>query len=160
MVVVDNLVVISDSNFGLLFLIAITSLGVYSIIMSGWSSNSKYSLLGSLRSAAQFISYEISMSIIILPVLLFCNSANLSIIILAQMDIYNIIPLYPLAALFFVSILAETNRTPFDFVEAESELVSGYNVEYSSVAFTIFFLAEYSNILLMSSLFVILFLGG
>lgn len=156
----DNYIVISDINLGILFLFAMSSLGVYGIIMSGWSSNSKYAFLGSLRSAAQLISYEVSMGLTIMPVLTLAGSTNLSAIILSQVDIYFIIPLFPSFILFFISILAETNRVPFDLPEAESELVSGYNVEYSSIGFTFFFLAEYSNIILMSSLTVILFLGG
>jgi NADH-quinone oxidoreductase subunit H len=156
----DNHIVISDINLGILFVFAMSSLGVYGIIMSGWASNSKYAFLGSLRSAAQLISYEISMGLVIMPVLTLAGSTNLSAIILAQTDIFYIIPLFPSFILFFISILAETNRVPFDLPEAESELVSGYNVEYSSIGFTFFFLAEYSNILLMSALTVILFLGG
>jgi len=157
---IDFLIVISDINLGVLFLLAMSSLGVYGIILSGWSSNSKYAFLGSLRSTAQLISYEISMGLIIMPILLLSNSINLSLIVLAQIDIFFIIPLLPSFLLFFISILAETNRVPFDLPEAESELVSGYNVEYSAIGFTFFFLAEYSNILLMSSLIVVLFLGG
>jgi len=153
-------VVIADVNLGVLFLFAMSSLGVYGLIISGWSSNSKYAFLGGLRSAAQLISYEVSMGLIIMPVLLLAGSANLSAIIFAQHDIYFIIPLIPSFILFFITILAETNRVPFDLPEAESELVSGYNVEYSAVGFTLFFLAEYSNIILMSSLMVILFFGG
>ena len=156
----DNYIVISDINLGILFVFAMSSLGVYGIIMSGWSSNSKYAFLGSLRSAAQLISYEVSMGLTLMPVLTLAGSTNLSAIILAQIDIYFICPLIASFILFFISALAETNRVPFDLPEAESELVSGYNVEYSSVGFTFFFLAEYSNIILQSSLIVILFLGG
>jgi len=156
----DFFVVISDINIGLLFLFAFSSLGVYGIIMSGWSSNSKYAFLGGLRSSAQLISYEVSMGLIIMPVLIVSSSTNLTAIVLAQENLFYCIPLFPSMILFFISILAETNRVPFDLPEAESELVSGYNVEYSAVGFVFFFLAEYSNIILMSSLMVILFFGG
>lgn len=153
-------IVIADVNLGIMFLLAISSLNVYGIIMSGWSSNSKYAFLGALRSSAQMISYEVSMALLILPVLLFTESTNLTAIVLAQKNLYFFIPLFPSFLLFLVSILAETNRIPFDLPEAESELVSGYNVEYSSLTFALFFLAEYSSIILMSSLVVILFFGG
>src|SRR6202000_2461618 len=156
----DFNIVISDLNLGILFLFAFSSLGVYGIIVSGWSSNSKYAFLGSLRSSAQFISYEISMGLLLIPIILFSQTLNISEIVLAQVDIFNIIPLFPFFILFLITGLAETNRVPFDLPEAESELVSGYNVEYSSIGFTFFFLAEYSNIILMSSIIVILFLGG
>jgi NADH:ubiquinone oxidoreductase subunit H len=156
----DFNIVISDLNLGLLFLFAFSSLGVYGIIISGWSSNSKYAFLGSLRSSAQFISYEISMGLLLIPIILFSQTINISEIVLAQLDIFFIIPLFPFFILFLITGLAETNRVPFDLPEAESELVSGYNVEYSSIGFTFFFLAEYSNIILMSSIIVILFLGG
>ena len=157
---IDYNIVISDINLGILFLFAFSSLGVYGLIMSGWSSNSKYAFLGALRSTAQFISYEISMGLIIILILLFTQSFNLTDIVLAQQNIYFFWPLFIYFFLFFIIGLAETNRVPFDLPEAESELVSGYNVEYSSIGFTFFFLAEYSNILLMSSLIVILFFGG
>ena len=153
-------IVVSDINLGILFLFAFSSLGVYGIIMSGWSSNSKYSFLGALRSSAQFISYEISMGLILIPIILYSQSFNISEIILNQINIYYIISLFPFFILFFIIGLAETNRIPFDLPEAESELVSGYNTEYSSIGFTFFFLAEYSNIILMSSIIVILFFGG
>ena len=156
----DFNIVISDLNLGLLFLFAFSSLGVYGIIISGWSSNSKYAFLGSLRSSAQFISYEISMGLLLIPIILFAQTTNISEIVLAQSNLYNIIPLFPFFILFLITGLAETNRVPFDLPEAESELVSGYNVEYSAIGFTFFFLAEYSNIILMSSIIVILFLGG
>jgi NADH-quinone oxidoreductase subunit H len=152
--------VISDINLGILFLFAFSSLGVYGIIMSGWASNSKYAFLGSLRSSAQFISYEISMGLLIVPIVLISESFNISSIVLSQSSIYYFIPFFPFFILFLITALAETNRVPFDLPEAESELVSGYNVEYSSIGFTFFFLAEYSNIILMSSIIVILFLGG
>jgi NADH-quinone oxidoreductase subunit H len=156
----DFNIVISDLNLGLLFLFAFSSLGVYGIIISGWSSNSKYAFLGSLRSSAQFISYEISMGLLLIPIILFAQTINITEIVLAQSDIYNVLPLFPFFVLFLITGLAETNRVPFDLPEAESELVSGYNVEYSSIGFTFFFLAEYSNIILMSAIIVILFLGG
>lgn len=153
-------IVISDAPLGILVLFCISSLGVYGVIMSGWASNSKYAFLGSLRSSAQMISYEVSMGLIIMPVLLLAGTTNLSGIVLAQQNLYFCVPLFPSCILFFISILAETNRLPFDLPEAESELVSGYNVEYSSITFALFFPAEYSSIILMSSLFVVLFFGG
>lgn len=153
-------VVVSDLNVGVLYLFAISSLGVYGIITAGWSSNSKYAFLGSLRSAAQMVSYEVSIGLIIITVLLCVGSLNLSDIVMAQRDIWFVIPLAPLSILFFVSCLAETNRAPFDLPEAEAELVAGYNVEYSSMGFALFFLGEYSNMIMMSSLCSILFLGG
>lgn len=152
--------VLSDINVGLLYLLAISSLGVYGIITSGWSSNSKYAFLGALRSAAQMVSYEVSMGLIIISVILCVGSLNISQIVLAQKHIWFIIPLFPVFIMFFISALAETNRAPFDLPEAEAELVAGYNVEYSAMGFALFFLGEYANILLMSSLCVILFLGG
>lgn len=153
-------IVIADISIGILALLAISSLGVYGIILSGWSSNSKYAFLGGLRSSAQMISYEISIGFLILPVILLSGTTNISGIVLAQTEGFFCFPLFPSCILFFVSILAETNRLPFDLPEAESELVSGFNVEYSSVTFTLFFLAEYTSIILMSALFVVLFLGG
>jgi len=152
--------VVSDLDIGVLYVFALSSLGVYSLLLSGWSSNSKYAFLGSLRSSAQLISYEVSIGLVIMPVLLLVGSTNLSAIVFMQSDVFFFIPLLPSAFLFFVSILAETNRVPFDLPEAESELVSGYNVEYSSVSFVFFFLAEYANIILMCSLLVVLFFGG
>jgi NADH-quinone oxidoreductase subunit H len=156
----DYGIVISDINLGVLFLFAFSSLGVYGIIMSGWASNSKYSFLGSLRSSAQFISYEVSMGLLLVPIVLISESFNITSIVLSQLDIFYFVTLFPFFVLFLITALAETNRVPFDLPEAESELVSGYNVEYSSVGFTLFFLAEYSNIILMSSIIVFLFLGG
>lgn len=153
-------IIFSDLNIGIMYLFAISSLNVYGIIISGWSSNSKYSFLGSLRSAAQMISYEVSIGLIFINVLLCVGSLSLLDIVEFQRSCYLIIPLFPSFIMFFISILAETNRPPFDLPEAEAELVSGYNVEYSAVGFALFFIAEYSNILLMSSLSVILFLGG
>lgn len=149
-----------DLNMGFLFIFAVSSLGVYGIIMAGWASNSKYAFLGSLRSAAQIISYEVSIGIIIMILLIYVESFNLTSIVEAQLYIWNIFILYPCFILFFVSALAETNRVPFDLPEAESELVSGYNVEYSAFTFALFFLAEYSNIILMCFLIVIFFFGG
>ncbi len=151
---------ISDINIGILYLFAISSLGVYGIIIAGWSSNSKYAFLGSLRSAAQMISYEVSLGLILITVLLNSLSLNLSLIVQNQNYIWNCIYLFPFFLMFFVSALAETNRPPFDLPEAEAELVAGYNVEYSAAGFALFFIGEYSNIMLMSSLIVILFLGG
>lgn len=156
----DSGIVITDTELGLIVLFTISSLGVYGVIMSGWSSNSKYAFLGALRSSAQMISYEVSMGLLIMPVIVLANSANLTNIVLSQESLYFIIPLFPSGVFFFISILAETNRLPFDLPEAESELVSGYNVEYSSITFALFFLAEYSSIILMCTLYVLLFLGG
>lgn len=156
----DKNLVLSDLNIGILYLLAISSLGVYGIITSGWASNSKYAFLGSLRSTAQMISYEVSIGLIIISVLLFTGSLNLTQIVLSQQYIWYVVPLFPLFIIFFVSILAETNRPPFDLPEAEAELVAGYNVEYSAMGFALFFLGEYGNIILMSSLAVTLSLGG
>lgn len=156
----DYNAVYSNINIGILYLFAISSLGVYGIILAGWASNSKYAFFGALRSAAQMISYEVSIGIIIITVLLCTGSLNLTEIVLAQKTIWYIIPLFPLFILFIISAIAETNRAPFDLPEAEAELVSGYNVEYSSVGFAFFFIGEYANIILMSGLSVILFLGG
>ena len=153
-------VLINEINMGFLFIFAVSSLGVYGIIMAGWASNSKYAFLGALRSAAQIISYEVSIGIIIMIVLIYVGSFNLTTIVESQLYIWNIFILYPCFILFFVSALAETNRVPFDLPEAESELVSGYNVEYSAFTFALFFLAEYSNIILMSVLIVLFFFGG
>ena len=152
--------VLADLNVGVLYIFAVSSLGVYGIILAGWSSNSKYAFLGALRSTAQMVSYEVSIGLILMTVLLCAGSLNLSEIIAAQEDVWYVLPLYPLLALFFISCLAETNRAPFDLPEAEAELVAGYNVEYSSMAFALFFLGEYANMILMSSLCAILFLGG
>jgi len=155
----DN-AVLADLNIGILYLLAISSLGVYGIITSGWSSNSKYAFLGSLRSTAQMISYEVSIGLIIISVLICSGSLNLSVIVNSQKYIWYVVPLFPLFIIFFISILAETNRPPFDLPEAEAELVSGYNVEYSAMGFALFFLGECANIILMSSLCTVLFLGG
>lgn len=153
-------VVLSDLNVGILYLFATSSLSVYGIIMSGWSSNSKYPFLGALRSAAQMISYEVSIGFIIINVCVCAGSFNLSSIVLAQINVWYIIPLFPMFVIFCISMLAETNRHPFDLPEAEAELVSGYNVEYSAMTFALFFLGEYANMLLMSAFVSILFLGG
>lgn len=153
-------IVISDVDLGLLILLAISSLSVYGVIMSGWASNSKYALLGALRSSAQMISYEVSIGLLIMPVIALSGTTNLTGIVLSQNKMFNCWPFFPSLILFFICILAETNRLPFDLPEAESELVSGYNVEYSSLTFALFFLAEYSYIILMSSFLVILFFGG
>jgi NADH-quinone oxidoreductase subunit H len=152
--------VLSNINIGTLFLLAISSLSVYGIVLSGWSSNSKYAFLGSLRSTSQMISYEVSIGFIILSVVLCSGSFNLTEIVLAQEEIWFVIPLFPVFLLFTVSAFAETNRHPFDLPEAEAELVSGYNVEYSAMGFALFFLGEYSNMLLMSALTAIFFFGG
>jgi NADH-quinone oxidoreductase subunit H len=153
-------IVISDMNLGILYLLAISSLSVYGIVMAGWSSNSKYPFLGSLRSAAQMISYEVFIGFIIVNICVCVGSFNLSDIVLAQEKVWFIIPLFPMFILFYISMLAETNRHPFDLPEAEAELVSGYNVEYSAMTFALFFLGEYANMLLMSAFSSILFLGG
>lgn len=153
-------VVISDINLGVLYLFSVSSLSVYGIITAGWSSNSKYPFLGALRSAAQMISYEVSIGFIIVNVCICAGSFNLSDIVIAQRKIWYIIPLFPMFILFYTSMLAETNRHPFDLPEAEAELVSGYNVEYSAMTFALFFLGEYANMLLMSSFSAVLFLGG
>ena len=153
-------VVLSDINVGILYLFAISSLGVYGVIMAGWASNSKYAFLGALRSAAQMVSYEIAIGFVIITVLLCVGSLNLTDIVLAQKDLWFAIPLLPMFVIFFISALAETNRAPFDLPEAEAELVAGYSVEYSSLTFALFFLGEYANMILMSALTVILFLGG
>lgn len=152
--------VLADINVGILYLFAISSLSVYGIIMAGWASNSKYAFLGALRSAAQMVSYEVSMGLIIVTVLLCVGSMNLKDIVLAQQHMWFAIPLFPMFIMFFISVLAETNRTPFDLPEAEAEIVAGYHVEYSSMPFALFFLGEYANMILMSALTSILFLGG
>ena len=152
--------VIANINVGILYLFAVSSLGVYGIIMGGWASNSKYPFLGAIRSAAQMISYEISIGIIIINVLLCVGSLNLNDIILAQKNIWFVIPLFPMFVIFFISALAETNRPPFDLPEAEAELVAGYQTEYSGMMYAMFWLGEYANILLMCAMGSILFLGG
>jgi NADH-quinone oxidoreductase subunit H len=152
--------VLADINVGILYLLAISSLGVYGIIMAGWASNSRYAFLGALRSAAQMVSYEIAIGLIIINVLITVGSLNLSDIVRAQEDLWFFIPHFPMFAIFIASILAETNRHPFDLPEAEAELVAGYNVEYSSMSFALFFLGEYGNMILMSAICAVLFLGG
>jgi NADH-quinone oxidoreductase subunit H len=152
--------VIADLNIGVMYLLASSSLGVYGVIIAGWASNSKYAFLGAIRSSAQMISYEVSIGLIIISVVLCVGSLNLSEIVLAQKNHWFVLPMFPMFVLFFVSALAETNRHPFDLPEAESELVAGYNVEYSSMPFSMFFLGEYANMILISSFASILFLGG
>ena len=156
----DDGMVLADINVGILYLFAVSSLGVYGVIMAGWASNSKYAFLGALRSAAQMVSYEISIGFVIVTVLLCVGSLNLTDIVRAQEDLWFAVPLLPMFVVFFVSSLAETNRTPFDLPEAEAELVAGFNVEYSSMPFALFFLGEYANMILMSAMTTILFLGG
>ena len=156
----DEGLVLADINVGVLYLFAISSLGVYGIIMAGWASNSVYPFLGALRSAAQMVSYEVSIGFVIITVLLCVGSLNLSDVVEAQRTVWFCIPLLPMFVIFFISGLAETNRAPFDLPEAEAELVSGYNVEYSSMSFALFFLGEYANMILMSAMTAILFLGG
>jgi NADH-quinone oxidoreductase subunit H len=152
--------VVANLNVGVIYLLASSSLGVYGIIISGWASNSKYAFLGAIRSSAQMISYEVSIGLIIISVVLCAGSLNLSEIVLSQKDQWYILPMFPMFLLFFISALAETNRHPFDLPEAESELVAGYNVEYSSMPFSMFFLGEYANMILISAFASILFLGG
>ncbi len=161
----DAGMVLADINVGILFLFAISSLGVYGVIMAGWASNSKYPFLGALRSAAQMVSYEVSMGFVIITVLLLVGSLNLTEIVLAQKGDYGMfswfwLPMLPMFVIFFISTLAETNRSPFDLPEGESELVAGFFVEYSSMSFALFFLGEYANMILMSAMTVILFMGG
>ena len=155
----ENLV-LADINVGILYLFAVSSLGVYGIIMGGWASNSKYPFLGAIRSAAQMVSYEVSIGIIIINVLLCVGSLNLNDIVLAQKELWYVIPLFPMFVIFFISALAETNRPPFDLPEAEAELVAGYQTEYSGMMYAMFWLGEYANILLMCAMGSILFLGG
>jgi NADH-quinone oxidoreductase subunit H len=152
--------VLADINVGVLYLFAVSSLGVYGIIMGGWASNSKYPFLGAIRSAAQMVSYEVSIGIIIINVLLCVGSLNLKDIVLAQKEMWYVIPLFPMFVIFFISALAETNRPPFDLPEAEAELVAGYQTEYSGMMYAMFWLGEYANILLMCAMGSILFLGG
>ena len=152
--------VLADINVGILYIFAVSSLGVYGIIMGGWASNSKYPFLGAIRSAAQMVSYEVSIGIIIINVLLCVGSLNLNDIVIAQKDMWFVIPLFPMFVIFFISALAETNRPPFDLPEAEAELVAGYQTEYSGMMYAMFWLGEYANILLMCALGSILFLGG
>ena len=152
--------VLADINVGILYLFAISSLGVYGVLMAGWASNSKYPFLGALRSAAQMVSYEVSMGFVIITVLICAGSLNLTKIVLAQKDLWFFIPLFPMFVVFFISTLAETNRSPFDLAEGESEIVAGFFLEYSSMSFVLFFLGEYATMILMSAMTTILFLGG
>jgi NADH-quinone oxidoreductase subunit H len=157
----DDGLVMANINVGILYLFAISSLGVYGILMAGWASNSKYAFLGAIRSAAQMVSYEVSMGFVIVTVLLLAGSLNLTEIVLAQKEsMWFVIPLFPMFIIFFISTLAETNRHPFDLPEAEAELVAGYNVEYSGMTFALFFLGEYANMILMCALTTVLFFGG
>ena len=156
----DFSVVASDLNIGVLFVFAVSSLGVYGIIIAGWSSNSKYAFLGALRSAAQMVSYEVSMGLILMSAIIYSGTLNLTDIVLHQQYIWYCIPMWPLSVMMFLSLLAETNRAPFDLPEAEAELVAGFNVEYSSMGFALFFLGEYANIILMSVFIVLIFFGG
>jgi len=157
---IGNNLVFVDLSVGVLYVLAISSLGVYGIVCAGWSSNSKYAFLGALRSAAQMISYAVSMGLIIISVLVCAGSLNLTEIVLSQNKVWYIFPLFPLFIMFFISGLAETNRAPFDLPEAEAELVSGYNTEYAAMGFALFFLGEYANMIMMCSTITILFLGG
>jgi NADH-quinone oxidoreductase subunit H len=156
----DKGVVLANINVGVLYLFAISSLGVYGIIMAGWASNSKYAFLGALRSAAQMVSYEVSIGFVIVTVMLCVGTLNLSDVVLAQRTVWFVVPLLPMAVIFFISGLAETNRSPFDLPEGESELVAGYMVEYSAMTFALFFLGEYANMILVSAMTSIFFLGG
>jgi NADH-quinone oxidoreductase subunit H len=156
----DETQVLADINVGILYLFAVSSLGVYGIIMGGWASNSKYPFLGAIRSAAQMVSYEVSIGVIIINVLLCVGSLNLNDIVIAQKNIWFVIPLFPMFIIFFISALAETNRPPFDLPEAEAELVAGYQTEYSGMMYAMFWLGEYANILLMCAMGSVLFLGG
>jgi NADH-quinone oxidoreductase subunit H len=155
-----NGVVVSNINVGILYLFAISSLSVYGIVMAGWASNSRYAFLGALRSAAQMVSYEVSIGFVLVTVLLCAGSLNLTDIVMAQRHVWFVIPLLPMAVVFFISGLAETNRAPFDLPEGESELVAGYFVEYSAMTFALFYLGEYGNMILVSAMTAILFLGG
>lgn len=152
--------VFADVHLGLLYLFAVSSLGVYGVLISGWASNSKYAFLGGLRSASQMVSYEVSFGLIIMNVLMCAGTLNLTDLVLAQEDVWYILPFFPVFVMFFVSILAETNRAPFDLPEAEGELVAGFNVEYSAMGFALFFLGEYANMILMSGMTALLFMGG
>ena len=156
----DAGMVLADINVGVLYLFAISSLGVYGVIMAGWASNSKYAFLGALRSAAQMVSYEVSIGFVMVTVLLCVGSLNLTKVVEAQKNLWFFIPLFPMFVIFFISILAETNRHPFDLPEGESEIVAGFFVEYSAMSFALFFLGEYANMILMSAMTAILFLGG
>ena len=152
--------VFADVNIGILYLFAVSSLGVYGIIISGWTSNSRYAFLGALRSAAQMVSYEVSIGLVVMSVIVCVESLNLTDIMVSQYYVWYGVPLFFIFGMFFISALAETNRPPFDLPEAEAELVSGYNVEYSAVGFALFFIGEYANLILMATLTVVLFFGG
>ncbi len=152
--------VLSNLNVGVLYLFAMSGLGVYGVLMAGWASNSRYAFLGSLRSAAQMVSYEVSMGFIIITVLVYCGSLNLNDIVEAQRGMWFMFPMFPMAIMFYISCVAETNRHPFDLPEAEAELVGGYNVEYGGMAFALFFLGEYANMIMMSAFTAVLFMGG
>nr|YP_684410.1 NADH dehydrogenase subunit 1 [Oltmannsiellopsis viridis]ABC96369.1 NADH dehydrogenase subunit 1 [Oltmannsiellopsis viridis] len=156
----DEGAVLADIDVGLLYIFAISSLGIYGVITSGWSSNSKYAFLGAMRATAQMVSYEVSIGLILMTVLLCVGSLNLTEIVLAQKSVWFAVPLFPSLIMFFISCLAETNRAPFDLVEGESEIVAGYFIEYSSMGFALFFLAEYNSMIVMCCLCTILFLGG
>lgn len=156
----DDGLVLADLNIGVMYVLAVSSLGVYGILLAAWSSNSKYAFLGAVRSAAQMVSYEVSMGLILLSVILLSGSLNLSEIVNSQKDMWYALPLFPLFVMYIISILAETNRAPFDLPEAEAELVAGYNVEYSSTPFALFFLGEYMNMVLLSAMTAVMFLGG
>ncbi|MBC6496763.1 MAG: NADH-quinone oxidoreductase subunit NuoH [Alphaproteobacteria bacterium GM7ARS4] len=157
---VGNGVVLADINVGVLYVLAVSSLGVYGVMVAGWASGSRYALLGALRSAAQMISYEVAIGFVLVSVLLLGRSLNLSDIVEAQREMWFAVPLFPMMIVFFISVLAETNRAPFDLPEAEAELVSGYHVEYSGMGFGLFFMGEYANMMLMSAMTTLLFLGG
>jgi NADH-quinone oxidoreductase subunit H len=157
---VDNGWQVSDMNVGILYLFAISSLGVYGVIIAGWASNSKYAFLGAMRSAAQMVSYEVSIGFVLVSVLLCVGSLNLNQVVLAQSHVWLCFPLFPMFIVFLISMLAETNRAPFDLPEGESEIVAGFFVEYSAMAFALFYLGEYTNMIMMSALASILFLGG
>jgi len=157
---VGNAMVLSDFSLGILYIFAVSSLEVYGVILAGWSSNSRYAFLGALRTVAQMISYEISIGFIVVSVVILSGSSNLSVIVEAQKNLWYLVPLFPMFLMFIISMLAETNRHPFDLPEAESELVSGYNVEYSGMSFALFFLGEYASMLLMSCIAVVFFCGG
>ncbi|MBF0368072.1 MAG: NADH-quinone oxidoreductase subunit NuoH [Magnetococcales bacterium] len=152
--------VLADINVGLLYILAISSLGVYGVLMAGWASNNRYAFLGAIRSAAQMVSYEVSMGFTLIPVVMLAGSLNLGKIVASQADMWNIIPLLPLFVIYFISVVAETNRAPFDLPEADPELVAGFNVEYSAMTFGMFFLGEYANMILVSFVGAIVFLGG
>jgi NADH-quinone oxidoreductase subunit H len=156
----DKGIVLSDINLGVMYLLAVSSLGIYGILLAGWASNSKYPFLGAVRSGAQMVSYEVSMGLVVLSVILLSGSMNLTEVIEHQKGMWHMIPLFPMFIVFIISILAETNRAPFDLPEAEAELVAGYNVEYGAMGFALFFLGEYANMILMSAITVVLFMGG